>query len=328
MGETANHYYNTVTVSISGSGTKGNTLATWEGVSEFVAVAEAESFTAASNRLGISTAQVSRQISALEARLGVKLFYRTTRKVSITDAGQVYYNHCRQVLDGLSEAERAVTDLHQTPKGRLNMSAPVTYGESRIAPLINDFVALYPELDVTLTLTNQMVDLVAESYDLAIRLGELDDSTMMAKRLASRTHYVCASPAYLAAHGAPCTLPELDQHNCLQGTLDTWRFQEKGKPRHIRVKGNIRCNSGWSLVDAALKGIGIIQLPDYYVHAELEAGRLVPVLDPFRAPDDGIWAIYPHNRHLSPKVRLLLDHLGTGLGRMQDMTPTPNRIAK
>ncbi len=286
----------------------------WEGVSEFVAVAEAESFTTAANRLGISTAQVSRQIGALEARLAVKLFYRTTRKVTITDTGQIYYNHCRQVLDGLAEAERAITDLHQTPKGRLNLTAPVTYGESRIAPLVNDFTVRYPELEVNLTLTNQMLDLVAESYDLAIRLGELEDSTMMAKRLATRIHYVCASPAYLAVHGAPQTLSELEQHNCLQGTVDYWRFHEKGKTRHIRVSGNIRCNSGWSLVDAARKGVGIIQLPDYYVEDELQTGRLVSMLDTHRAPDDGVWAIYPQNRHLSPKVRLLLDHLGQGLG--------------
>ncbi|QCO55579.1 LysR family transcriptional regulator [Pseudorhodobacter turbinis] len=286
----------------------------WEGVSEFVAVAEAESFTAAAKRLGISTAQVSRQIGALEARLAVKLFYRTTRKVTITDTGQIYYNHCRQVLDGLAEAERAISDLHQTPKGRLNLTAPVTYGENKIAPLVNDFILRYPDLEVNLTLSNQRLDLVAESYDLAIRLGELEDSTMMAKRLASRSHYVCASPNYLAAHGVPHTLSELDQHNCLQGTLDYWRFQEEGKSRHIRVKGNLRCNSGWALVDAALKGAGIIHLPDYYVHVHLDAGRLVPILNQFRAPDDGIWAIYPHNRHLSPNVRLLLDHLGQGLG--------------
>lgn len=321
-------YYCMVIVGLFEAIWKEAQLAIWEGVSEFVAVAETESFTAAASRLGISTAQVSRQIGALETRLGVKLFYRTTRKVSITDTGQIYYNHCRQVLDGLAEAERAVTDLNQTPKGRLNMTAPVTYGESRITPLINDFVACYPELVVTLTLTNQMVDLVAESYDLAIRLGELDDSTMMAKRLASRTHHVCASPDYLAGHGAPYTLSELDQHNCLQGTLDTWRFQEKGKPRHIRVKGNIRCNSGWSLVDAALKGIGIIQLPDYYVHADIAAGRLVPILENFCAPDDGIWAIYPHNRHLSPKVRLLLDHLSEGLGKTEDMIANDNGTSK
>lgn len=300
----------------------------WEGVCEFVAVAEAQSFTSAANRLGISTAQVSRQIGALEARLAVRLFYRTTRRVTITEAGQVYYNHCRQVLDGLDEAERAISDLQNTPKGRLNLTAPVTYGESRIAPLINDFVVRYPELEVNLTLTNQMLDLVAESYDLAIRLGALEDSAMIAKRLASRTHYTCASPEYLRAHGTPHTLSELDRHNCLQGTVGYWRFQEKGKARHIRVHGNMRCNSGWSLVDAAQKSIGIIQLPDYYVGAELQAGRLISVLDTFRAPDDGIWAIYPQNRHLSPKVRLLLDHIGQDLEQKTHMTPRTNRIPK
>lgn len=288
-------------------------MLSWEGVSEFVAVAEAGTFTAAAKRLGISTAQVSRQIGALEARLDVKLFYRTTRKVTITETGQVYYNHCRQVLDGLAEAERAITDLHQSPKGRLNLTAPVTYGENRIAPLVNDFVLRYPELQVRLKLSNQLLDLVAESYDLAIRLGELEDSTMMARRLASRTHYTCASPGYLAAHGTPHTLSELDAHNCLQGTLGYWRFQEQGASRHIRVAGNMRCNSGWSLVDAARKGIGIVQLPDYYVSGDLQSGRLVALLDGYRAPDDGIWAIYPQNRHLSPKVRLLLDHLDRGL---------------
>ncbi len=285
----------------------------WDGVTEFVAVAETESFTEAARRLGISTAQVSRQVSTLETRLSVKLFYRTTRKVSITETGQIYYNHCRQVLDGLAEAERAITDLHQTPKGRLNLTAPVTYGENRIAPLINDFVKRFPELEVTLTLTNQMLDLVAESYDLAIRLGQLEDSSMMAKRLASRTHYVCASPDYVSAHGEPVSLPDLEQHNCLQGTVDHWRFQENGELRQIRIKGNLRCNSGSSLADAALKGLGIIQLPDYYVQRHLDAGRLVSLLKDFHAPNDGIWAIYPHNRHLSPKVRLLLDHLSQGL---------------
>ena len=285
----------------------------WDGITEFVAVAEVESFTGAAKQLGISTAQVSRQISTLEARLGVKLFYRTTRKVTITETGQVYYHHCRQVLDGLAEAERAITDLHQTPKGRLNLTAPVTFGENKIAPLINDFVARYPELVVNLNLSNQLQDLVSEGYDLAIRLGQLEDSTMIAKRLASRTNHVCASPEYLATHGTPHTLSELDHHNCLQGTRDYWKFLKSRKPHQVRITGSIRCNSGAALVDAALKGIGIIQLPDYYVDDHLASGRLVSVLERNRAPDDGIWAIYPHNRHLSPKVRLLLDHLNDGL---------------
>lgn len=295
-------------------------MANWEGVTEFVAVAETGGFTSAAERLGISTAQVSRQVGALEARLAIRLFYRTTRKVTITEPGQVYYNHCRQLLDGLDEAERAVTDLHQTPRGRLKMTAPVTYGEREIAPLVTSFMTRYPDLVVNLTLTNRMLDLVAESYDLAIRLGHLEDSSLIAKQLSSRSNHVCAAPAYLEEHGAPRTLGELEQHNCLRGTPDHWRFQEGGRPRPVRVSGSLRCNSGWALVDAALRGIGIIQLPDYYVQAHLDAGRLVPLLAEYSPPDEGIWAIYPPNRHLSPKVRLLLAHLA------QNLTPlTPGR---
>jgi len=286
----------------------------WEGVNEFVAVAELDSFTAASKRLAISTAQVSRQVSALEARLSTKLFHRTTRKVSVTEVGRIYYQHCRQVLDGLEEAERAITNLQRTPSGKLHVTAPVTYGESLIAPLVNNFVSKYSALEVRLHLSNQVVDLVDEGFDLAIRLGKLDDSTMMAKRLASRTQYVCASQDYLSAFGVPHSLSELDHHNCLQGTLDYWRFQEKGKTRKIRIKGNFRCNNGRALVDAALKGVGVVQLPDYYVLPFIENGQLVSLLEQHREPDEGVWAVYPHNRHLSPKVRLLIDYLDEEIG--------------
>ncbi|HBO95789.1 MAG TPA: LysR family transcriptional regulator [Gammaproteobacteria bacterium] len=285
----------------------------WEGVSEFVAVAEAESFTAAAKRLGISTAQVSRQVSALESRLSTKLLYRTTRKVSVTEAGQTYYQYCRQVLDGLEEAERAMTNLQLIPKGKLRLTAPVTYGEKVIAPLVNDFILRYPELEVQLNLTNQKLDLVGGGYDLAIRLGKLEDSSMMAKRLSSRTLYVCASPEYLSTYGVPHSLSELDRHNCLQGNLDYWRFQDRGKPYNVRVKGNMKCDSGWALLDAALKGIGIVQLPDYYVQPSLACGELMNLLEHYQEADDGIWAIYPHNRHLSPKVRMLLDFLDESL---------------
>ncbi|MBW8184525.1 LysR substrate-binding domain-containing protein [Shewanella nanhaiensis] len=285
----------------------------WEGISEFVAVAEAESFTKASQRLGISTAQVSRQVSALETRLATKLFHRTTRKVSTTEVGRVYYQHCRQVLDGLDEAERAITNLQSAPRGLLKITAPVTYGEMTIAPLINDFAAKYPELEVKINLTNQKLDLIDEGYDLAIRLGQLEDSSMMAKRLSSRTQYVCASPNYLSTFGIPHSLSELEQHNCLLGTMDYWRFEDNGKTRNVRVKGNLSCNSGHALVDAAIKGIGIIQLPDYYLQSFIEDGQLVPLLEQNRSPEEGIWALYPHNRHLSPKVRMLLDHLTQAL---------------
>ena len=286
----------------------------WEGVNEFVAVAETESFTRAAKRLDVSTAHVSRQISALEDRLSTRLFYRTTRCVSTTEAGQIYYQHCRQILDALEQAERSMTNMQLVPQGRLRLTAPVTYGEKSIAPLVNDFVLRYPELDVEMKLTNQQLDLVAEGYDLAVRLGKLDDSSLMARRLASRTLYVCASPAYLAVHGTPHSLSELEHHNCLQGNLGYWRFQDAGHPRNVRIRGNVRCDSGRALLDAALKGVGIVQLPDYYVGPALDAGTLIPLLTHYQEDDDGIWAVYPHNRHLSPKVRMLLDYFVDSLG--------------
>ncbi len=286
----------------------------WEGVNEFVAVAETESFTQAAKRLDVSTAQVSRQVSALETRLATRLFYRTTRRVSVTEAGRIYYQHCRQVLDALDDAERSITNLQLSPRGKLRLTAPITYGEKRIAPLVNEFVVRYPELDVEMNLTNQKLDLVGGGYDLAVRLGKLEDSSMMARRLSSRTLYVCASPQYLAARGTPHELAELAQHNCLQGNLDYWRFQEQGQPRNVRVSGNIRCDSGRALLDAALKGIGIVQLPDYYVQTALDSGQLLPLLTDYREDDDGIWAVYPQTRHLSPKVRMLLDFLVESLG--------------
>ncbi|WP_256383142.1 LysR substrate-binding domain-containing protein [Photobacterium toruni] len=285
----------------------------WEGVTEFVAVAETESFTAASKRLGISTAQVSRQVSALENRLNTKLFYRTTRKVSLTEEGNVYYQHCRQVLDGLEDAERAISNLRGTPQGLIKLTAPVTYGEKYIMPLVNDFMLQYPEVEVTIDMTNRQVDLVEGSFDLAIRLGRLTSSSMMAKRLTSRTMYVCASPEYLQKFGIPHSLSELRQHNCLIGNYDHWRFQESGKEKSIRVNGTLNCNSGYGLRDAVIKGIGLAQLPDYYIDKDLESGAIVPVLTNYQEPDEGIWALYPHNRHLSPKVRMLVDYLAEQL---------------
>jgi len=281
----------------------------WEGISEFVYVAENESFTLASKKMGISTAQVSRQISALEKRLNIKLFYRTTRKVSLTEEGRIFYQHCRGVLDGLDAAELAVTNLQSKPQGRVKLTAPVTYGEQQILPLVNDFAVQYSELEVTANLSNQQVDIVEEGYDLAIRLGKLADSTLMAKKLGTRTNYVCAAPSYLEKHGIPHSLSELNKHNCLQGSLDYWHFVDNGKERNIRIRGRLRYNSGYSLVDAALKGLGIVQLPDYYVQQYLESGELISILDNYREPDEGIWAVYPQNRHLSPKIRLLVEYL-------------------
>jgi len=303
----------------------------WEGISEFVYVAEYESFTRGAKELGISTAQVSRQISALEKRLSIKLLYRTTRKVSLTEEGRVFYQHCRSVLDGLDAAEQAVSNLQSKPQGRIKLTAPVTYGEQQLLPLINDFMMQYHDIEVTAFLSNQKIDLIEGGYDLAIRIGKLHDSTMMAKKLSLRTNFVCAAPSYLKKHGIPHQLSDLSQHNCLLGTRDYWHFidtaktkensntngktdnQQTSVERNLRVSGTVQYNSGYSLVDAALKGLGIVQLPDYYVQKYLASGELVSLLDDYREPEESIWAIYPHNRHLSPKIRLLVDYLAEHL---------------
>lgn len=281
----------------------------WEGIEECVAVAETNSFTAAGKRLAVSTAHVSRQINALEERLGAKLFYRTTRKVTSTEVGAIYYQHCRQLLDSLEEAEQAVTSLQSTPRGHLRLTCSVAYGDLFIAPIVNEFISRYSELSVQMICTNQLMDLVQEGIDLAIRFGQLKDSSLLARKLAPRTLYVCGSPEYFSRHGQPHTLPELELHNCLLGTLDYWSFFENGKTRAVKVEGNWRCNSGPALLDAALRGLGLVQLPDYYVAEHLQSGSLVAVLDSYREPDSAVWAVYPPNRHLSPKVRLLVDFL-------------------
>lgn len=284
-------------------------MAIWEGVSEFVAVAESNSFTGAAKKLNTSVAQISRRVAALEERLAVKLLHRTTRKVTLTEAGLVYFEQCKLLVEGLELAELAVTQLQTAPKGKLKITAPVTYGELHVAPLLNEFLLLYPQLDLELNLTNQTVDLIENGFDVAIRLGRLRDSSMIAKRLSSRQLYVCASPDYIQRYGAPHTLSELSHHQCMVGSVEYWRFKDKKAEKSWRVSGRIQCNSGFALLDAAKRGLGLVQLPDYYVQAGLESGELVEVLKEYRDEREGIWALYPQNRNLSPKVRLLIDFL-------------------
>lgn len=284
-------------------------MSIWEGISEFASVAELGSFTRAAQKLDVSVAQVSRLVSQLEQRLSTKLLYRTTRKVSLTAEGDIYYQHCRQLLSGLADAERAIGNLKDTPQGIIKLTAPVMYGEKYILPLIHNFMLTHKEVEVIADLTNQQLDLIEGGYDLAIRLGKLKDSSLMAKPLSQRRYIVCASPEYLKHHGVPYSLTELNQHNCLMGQHNYWRFSIKGKERTQKIQGSLHCNSGYGLVDAALKGIGLVQLPNYYVDTYLKDGRLVEVLEQFQIAKESIWAVYPHNRHLSAKIRQLVDHL-------------------
>ncbi|MGX5914720.1 LysR family transcriptional regulator [Aliidiomarina sp. Khilg15.8] len=281
----------------------------WQGISEFVAVAEQGSFTRAAAQLNMSIAQVSRNVSELEQRLTVKLLYRSTRRVNLTEEGRLYLQHCRLLVQGLDEANRTMGDLKANPQGLLKITAPVYFGEQRIAPLLNDFLLTHADIEVDLLLSNSRLDLIQGSFDLAIRLGNLEDSSLIAKRLGARTHYIVGAPAYFARHGVPQTPDALSEHSLLAGTLDHWRLQVEGKQHSVRPGGRVRCNSGLALLDAASKGLGLAQLPGYYVQEKLERGDLCSVLDAYRPADDGIWALYPQNRHLSAKVRAVVDFL-------------------
>ncbi len=291
----------------------------WQGIDEFVAVAETGSFTQATRKLNCSTAHVSRQITRLEERLGMKLFNRTTRKVALTHEGHIFCQHCRQLRNGLSLAEQALSHLKNKPQGKITLSAPVAYGEANILPLINNFVNLYPDIEVNVHLTNNNVNLLEEGYDLTIRIGKLKDSSLIAKKIASRTSYICATPDYLERFGSPITLSDLKDHNCLLGTLGYWNFQFEGKEKRLRVSGNIRYNSGFGLLDAALKGLGLVQLPDYYVTQYLDNKRLSTTLEKYRLPDEGIWAVFHHNNQLSPKIKHLIDFLTENLSPLKNI---------
>jgi len=290
----------------------------WEGLDEFVAVAECGQFTAAAERLGLSSSQVSRQVARLEERLQTRLFYRSTRRVALTEAGQTFLQHCQRLQDAREEALRAVGDLGSEPKGLLRMTCAVAYGERFIVPLVTDFMTRHPQLRVDIELSNRNLDLVHEGLDLAIRLGRLQDSRLVATRLAPRRMYLCAAPGYLQRYGRPHSLSELGRHNCLVGSSDTWSFQLDGREAAQRVQGNWRCNSGQAVLDAALRGLGLCQLPDYYVLEHLRSGALISLLDNQQPPNTAVWALYPQQRHLSPKVRQLVDALKAGLAQRSE----------
>ena len=227
----------------------------------------------------------------------------------MTQEGKLFHQHCKGVLDGLEAAENAITQMQSEPQGEIKPSMPVTYGEQIILPLVHDFMIEYQQISVTTYLSNSHVDMVDEGFDLAIRTGKLKSSSLVAKKLTVRSTQVCASPNYLARFGMPKTLVDLKAHNCLSGAQHYWRFIEDKKEKNIPVEGNIHCNSGTGLVDAALKHIGIIQLPDYYVKQHLNSGQLVSILKEYKIPDEGVWAVYPDKRYLPTKTRLLIDYL-------------------
>lgn len=280
----------------------------------FTEVVDAGSFTAAARRLSLSKASVSREISALEGRLGTQLLRRTTRRMSLTEVGEVFYARCQRVAEEAEQAERSVGELQAEPRGEIRLAAPMSFGHLHLAPLLPGFLARHPKLRIHLDVTDRMVDLVREKFDLSVRIGARPrETTVVQRRLCPLRFAICASPAYLKKHGTPRAPEELREHNCLGYTSPPERWTFSGG-RTIPTKGNLNIDNGDGLRRIALAGHGVVYLPTFLVGEDLRAGRLVRLLADHLDLEGGVFAVYPESRHLSPKVRALIDYLAASLG--------------
>ena len=288
----------------------------------FAKVVESGSFTGAATRLGISASMVSQHVKELEERLAARLLNRTTRKVSLTETGRAYYERCTRLLTDLEETERAVSDMHAAPRGELRVNATPSFGILQLAPAIADFTERFPAISVELVLSNRFVDLIEDGFDVAVRVGEVPDSSLIARRLAPCCMVICGAPSYFERHGTPQTPADLTTHNCLTATgtglayYRVWHLTAAdGTALNISPMGDLRSNSGGVLLVAALAGNGLVCLPTYMVGDALRSGRLVTVLDDYIGPPWTLRALYPYNRHLSAKVRVFVDFLVARFGR-------------
>ncbi|MFP6711097.1 MAG: LysR family transcriptional regulator [Rhodospirillales bacterium] len=280
----------------------------------FAEVVEAQNFSVAARALRLTPSAVSKLIGRLEERLGARLLNRTTRQVSLTDEGRTYYQSCLPILAAIKDAEMAVSNFQEEPRGLLKINSSTAFGLSHLEPLLPDLLAKYPDLRIELTLSESIVNLVEEEVDVAIRTGNLPDSSLIARRLGSIRRIVTASPEYLKQHGAPKTPIDLKDHNCLQiSTLTTfnhWEFQVGGKIKRIDISGNFETNNATALHRAVLAGIGLMRSANFIVAEDVKAGRLQAVLEEYESKKElGVYAVYPHSQHLSPKVRVFVDML-------------------
>lgn len=285
----------------------------------FAAVAREGSFTRGAAQLGMAVQTASKAVQQLEAQLKAQLFDRTTRSVTLTDTGQAYLERCLELVDQFDELDSAVRAEHGAPRGRIRLTAPTTFGERNLLPVLAEFLRSYPEIRIDLSLSDRKVALVDEGFDLGIRIGQLQDSTMIARKLAPMRVVVCASPGYLARVGTPATPRSLANHACVVDTNFAnerhWPFLIAGEMQRIAVAGPFQANTPEATRQMALAGIGIAMCPMYVINQDLVAGRLLPLFEELEAYDFGVYAIYPHRRHLSTRVRSLVDHLASSFRR-------------
>jgi len=277
-----------------------------------VEVAQRGSFSAASARLGLTKQLVSRRVMALEDRLGVQLLVRTTRRLALTELGQDYVERARRIIADVDEADRAMASHVAAPRGTLRVSAPLSFGRSHLSSPFAGFLALHPGVRVELDMTDRPVDLLAEGYDLAIRIGNLVDSTLVARRIATIELVSCASPAYLARAGTPATIADLQSHECLEyrhSRGSAWMLAVEGKTEMVPVRGRYLANNGDVLRDAALTGLGLVQLPTFIIADDLASGRLVPIMPAYAPPPTAAYVVHPAHRQRSSLVRAFSDFL-------------------
>jgi DNA-binding transcriptional LysR family regulator len=294
----------------------------------FTQVVESGSFAGAAERLRMSTSAVSRHVAELEGHLQNRLLNRTTRRVTLTEAGRAFYERSVQLLQDLEEAENEAARSARLPRGTLKVSTSVNFGVRHTAPAITGFLERYPDLSFDISLSDRVVDLIEEGVDVAIRIGSAGSDSVVARRLGETLVVPCASPEYLARHGAPRTPEELAAHNCLTyeygPARNQWRFVDgDGHERLARVAGNLHSNNGDLLAEAAARGAGIVFQPTFIVGDAVRAGRLVPLLQDFQAPPLPIYAVYPSRKHLSAKVRLFVDFLVERFAESRDLLASP-----
>jgi len=287
----------------------------------FCAVVDAGSFVKAAEVLGFSKPAVSRYVADLEARLGVRLLHRTTRRLSLTEEGSVFNARCRELLSGVEEAEAEISSRSGAARGLLRVNVPVTFGIQHLSPLWETFHELHPMVRLDVTLSDRVVDVVEEGYDLAIRIATLPSSSLISKRLASTRVVLCASPQYLESHGVPSHPSELADHQVISYSYwsggDNWQFDGPDGTVSVTIKPWMHTNNGDTCRAIALAHQGVVLQPTFLIGDDLAAGRLVEILPEYRSIELGIYAVYPTRKHVAPKVRALVDFLAEQLSELR-----------
>ena len=279
----------------------------------FVEVVNSDGFSAAAEKMGLSRAQISKSVMQLEEHLGTRLLNRTTRRISLTETGRVYYERCKTILADIEEIESITSEQTAEPRGTLTISAPTSFGLLHLNDAIPQYIQRYPQVQISLSLTDRIIDVVSEGFDVVVRIAELEDSSLIARKIAPCKRVFCASPQYLEQHGIPKVPQDLAIHHCLvysnELKPDHWKLHGPDGVETVNVNGPICADNGDILKDAAVAGLGITLLPTFIVGPELKAGNLTQVLDNYCPPEISIYAVFPSRRYLSAKVRTFIDFL-------------------